>query len=196
MKQYSAACERNREPILEVLRTVLKDSRTVLEIGSGSGEHAVWFSQDLPHLDWQPSDQPGMLGSVSAWRDEEGGENLLPPVEIDLLDESTWPQQTFDALVCINTIHIVSWPGVEALFRLAEKVLPESGRMFVYGPYRYVDRPLEPSNEQFDRWLKQRDPESGVRDFEAVNQLARQAGLKLMEDIAMPANNRSIWWRK
>ena len=195
MKQFSAPFERNKEPLLEVLRTVLPSTGTVLEIGSGSGQHAVWFSTHFPGIQWQPSDRAEALESIHAWREEAGPENLLPPVELDLLTEE-WPITHADAVACINTIHIVAWEGVQQLFAGGARILAPGGAFFVYGPYRYADRPLEPSNEEFDRWLKQRDPASGIRDFDAVDALARDSGLVLEGDRAMPANNRSIWWRK
>ena len=196
MKQYAPACERNSRPILDVLAPLLKGAGAVLEIGSGTGQHAACFSAALPQLTWRPSDQPGATASIQAWRDESGLPNLLEPLEIDLLNPATWPEQMFDAMVSVNTIHIVSWEGVEGLFKMASRSLHPGGVLYLYGPFRYTSRPLEPSNQQFDQWLKQRDPNSGVRDFEAVDALAQAAGLSLENDIAMPANNRSIWWRK
>lgn len=194
-KEYAPACERNSQVILEKLGTSLSGCTHVLEVGAGTGQHAVFFAAGLPHIQWTPSDRPGCLESILAWSAEAGLDNLSPPVELDLLgDPSDIP--AVDAIVCVNTIHIVAWQGTERLFEIAAEKLPPSGVVHVYGPYRYLDRPLEPSNESFDDWLKARDPASGVRDFAAVNRLAQQAGLELMEDAAMPANNRSIWWRK
>lgn len=193
-KDYAPACDRNSALILAELETALAASRSVLEVGAGTGQHAVCFAAGLPHLQWTPADRPGYLRSIMAWSAEAGLGNLDPPLEIDLLDDQI-DTPPFDAIVCINTIHIVAWQGTERLFELARR-LPEGGVMYVYGPYRYSDRPLEPSNESFDVWLKDRDPVSGVRDFDAVNQLAMDAGLVLQCDNAMPANNRSIWWQK
>jgi len=195
MKQYSPSCERNKEPILEVLREILTVPGLVLEIGSGSGQHAVHFAHSLPHVQWQPTDVDDCLPGISAWRAEAGLANLREPLALDLFSDS-WPLAMAQAIVCINTIHIVSWRGVERLFAGAGRLLAPGGVMYVYGPYRYADRPLEASNEEFDRWLKARDPASGVRLFENVNRLAGQNGLKLAGDRAMPANNRSIWWIK
>lgn len=195
MKQSAPAAERNRDPILEVLREVLADRRRVLEIGSGTGEHAAWFAPRLPHLAWQPSDMPGRLDSIEAWRAQAQAENLAAPLELDLLGERP-PGLEADAVVCINTVHIVSWRGVEALARLAGELLPRGGVLYLYGPFRYTARALEPSNQQFDRWLRSRDPDSGIRLFEDLDALARDNGLVHEGDRPMPANNRSLWWRR
>lgn len=195
MKQSSPSCERNKEPILAVLREVLSVPGLVLEIGSGSGQHAVHFARGLPHVEWQPTDVADNLPGISAWRDEAGLANLREPLVLDLFSDR-WPVTAAQAAVCINTIHIVSWEAVERLFAGVGRLLKPGGTMYVYGPYRYADRPFEPSNEEFDRWLKARDPASGVRWFEDVNRLAGQNGLILAGDRAMPANNRSIWWIK
>ncbi len=195
MKQSSPSCERNKEPILAVLREILSVPGLVLEIGSGSGQHAVHFARGLPHVEWQPTDVADNLPGISAWRDETGLANLREPLALDLFSDR-WPVAAAQAVVCINTIHIVSWEAVERLFVGAGRLLSLGGVMYVYGPYRYADRPLEPSNEEFDRWLKARDSASGVRLFEDVNRLAGQNGLMLAGDRAMPANNRSIWWLK
>lgn len=195
MKQHSPACERNKDAILSVLEEVLPASGTVLEIGSGTGQHAAYFARHLPRLAWQPTDLPGMLPSIRAWAAEAGAANLRAPLVLDLLADA-WPVAGAEAIVCINTIHIVPWRAVERLFAGAGRVLPAGGVLYVYGAYRYAGRPLEPSNEEFDRWLRARDPASGVRDFEAVDALAAAAGLRLAGDRPMPANNRSIWWIK
>lgn len=195
MKQSSPSCERNKEPILAVLREILSVPGLVLEIGSGSGQHAVHFARGLPHVEWQPTDVADNLPGISAWCDEAGLANLREPLVLDLFSDR-WPVAVAQAVVCINTIHIVSWEAVERLFAGAGRLLLPGGVMYVYGPYRYADRPLEPSNEEFDRWLKARDSASGVRLFENVNRLAGQNDLMLAGDRAMPANNRSIWWIK
>jgi SAM-dependent methyltransferase len=185
----------NQDIILAALRAVLPRAGTVLEVGSGTGEHAVYFAQQLPQLDWQPTDLEENLPGIRARVDEAGLPNLRPPLLLDLLRDD-WPVVSARALVCINTVHIVAWRGVENLFAGAGRILPPGGVMYVYGAYRYATRPLEPSNEEFDRWLKARDPASGVRDFEAVNALAGRHGLVLAGDEAVPVNNRSIWWVK
>ena len=198
MKEYAPACERNSQVILNVLQRILAHSRTVLEIGSGTGQHAVFFANGLPHLQWQPTNKES-LESINAWRGEAEFENVLPAKSMDLLagtDHQYLRLPEIDAIVCINTVHIMAWQGTEKLFELAASAIPPGGLLYLYGPYRYADRPLEPSNENFDLWLKERDPLSGIRDFEAVNRLAGLAGFELQEDLAMPANNRSIWWSK
>ncbi|HEC12714.1 MAG TPA: DUF938 domain-containing protein [Acidiferrobacteraceae bacterium] len=195
MKQYTPACDRNSEHILSVLKSIFIHPGKVLEIGSGTGQHAVYFSRGLPHLSWIPSDVPDQLDSITAWRDEADHDNLQAPVGLDLFD-THWPVEQVDHIVCINTIHIVPWKAVEHLFAGVARVLNQGGFLYVYGPYRYSDRPLEPSNEKFDLWLKERDPRSGIRDIGAVDALAKTSGLKLVGDQSMPANNRSIWWHK
>lgn len=196
MKQFSPSCARNKDAILAVLQEVLPAAGTVLEVGSGTGQHAAFFAGRLPGLDWQPSDLAASLPSIRAWTAEAGRPpNLRPPLVLDLLT-GPWPPLRAEAVVCINTIHIVSWEGVVRLFQGAAEVLVPGGVFFAYGPYRYASRPLEASNEAFDAWLKARDPASGVRDFAAVDALARTHGLTLAGDRAMPANNRSLWWIK
>ncbi len=178
-----------------MLKEVLPSSGTVLEIGAGTGQHAAYFASRLPNLVWQPTDRRGVLASIEAWRREIAPPNLLPPFALDVFDEP-WPAQQADAVVCINTIHIVPWVGVERLVTGAASILDDDGILFVYGPYRYRDRPLEPSNLRFDEWLQHHDPRSGIREFEAVDELAEREGLRLAGDRAMPSNNRSIWWHK
>lgn len=197
MKQSSPSCERNKDFILPVLRDVLPAAGTVLEVGSGTGQHAAFFAAHLPQLMWQPTELPGNFPSIRAWAAEAGLTNLRAPLELDLLAGAEhWPLTIAQAIVCINTLHIVAWRGVKNLFAGAGRVLPTGGVLVVYGAYRYATRPLEPSNESFDQWLKARDPVSGVRDFEAVNALAQKYALALRGDRAMPGNNRSIWWVK
>jgi len=195
VKQFSEACERNKHAILEVLREILTTPGLVLEVGSGTGQHAAFFSRDLPHLQWQPTDLAENLANIRAWAADEGPQTLLEPLVLDLFS-GEWPVIQAQAIVCINTIHIVSWAGVQQLFLGAGQLLPVGGVFYAYGAYRYADRPLELSNQQFDRWLKVRDPVSGIRDFDAVNELAKENGLLLVDDRAMPANNRSICWTK
>lgn len=197
MKQYSPSCEQNKEVILKVLKEILPASGTVLEIGSGTGQHAVYFAAQFPHLTWQPTDLSSNFPSIRAWAREKSLKNLCRPLELDLLaDLKTWPVPAAQVIVCINTLHIVAWRGVVNLFAGAGRVLTPGGLLYVYGAYRYATRPLEPSNESFDQLLRARDPEAGIRDFEAVNELAQQQGMTLLCDRPMPGNNRSIGWVK
>jgi SAM-dependent methyltransferase len=195
VKQTAQSCERNKDFILPVLQEVLPPAGMVLEIGSGTGQHAAYFAPRLPGRIWQPSDLAANHASIRAWAAETAAPNLCDPLLLDLLVDR-WPIEEADAIVCINTVHIVSWTGVEKLFAGAGRILAPGGVMYVYGAYRYATRPLESSNEDFDRWLKARDPASGVRDFEAVAALAARNGFMLVGDRAMPGNNRSIWWGK
>ena len=195
MKQFAPACERNKDYILAVLRDILPVSGLVLEIGSGSGQHAAYFAPQFPDLLWQPTDMADNLPSIAAWCQESDTSNIRPPLALDLAQEP-WPVSEAQAVLCINTIHIVSWELVQRLFKGVARVLQPGGIFYAYGPYRYSDQAMAPSNVDFDAWLKARDPASGIRDFEAVDALAEDAGLTLMGDRAMPANNRSLWWRK
>lgn len=192
---YSEACARNRHPILEVLRSAFADRSRVLEIGAGTGQHAVHFARHLPWLAWQPTDRRESLAGLAARVAAEGPPNLAPPVEQDVLDEP-WPAFEVDAAFTANTLHIMSWRGVEALFAGLEPLLPAGGVLAVYGPFHYGGRATSDSNAAFDAMLRERDPDSGVRDFEAVDALARAAGLALQADHAMPANNRLLVWRR
>jgi len=195
LKQHAPSFEGNKDYILPMLREALPARGLVLEVGSGTGQHAAFFAAHFPQLVWQPTDLAANLPSIAAWRAEAALPNLRAPLELDLF-HGRWPVSAAQAVVCINTVHIVAWKGVENLFAGAGRVLEPGGVMYVYGAYRYATRPLEPSNEKFDQWLKDRDPVSGVRDFEAVNALAERHGLVLHEDRAMHGNNRSIWWVK
>ena len=198
-KPFAPSAERNREPLRDILKNVLTGSGLLLEIGSGTGQHAAYIAKDFPAYQWQPTDLPEKLDSINDWAIDSDADNILPALALDLaldLNKADWSVKEADAIVCINTIHIVAWPFVENLFLGAGRILKPGGVMFVYGPYEYSDRPLEPSNAEFDEWLKLRDPNSGIRKFDEVNKLATEAGMILENDVAMPANNRSIWWRK
>lgn len=195
MKQFAAASERNQAPILEVLKRIFTRAGNVLEIASGTGQHAAYFAEHMPHLQWQPTDLAENLPSIEAWRRDAALPNLLEPEALDLSAPGDLPVRP-DYVVCINAVHIVPWPLVESLFELAGRSLDSGGVMYCYGAYRYTGRQLEPGNERFDRALRSRDPASGVRLFEDVDRLAAAQGLVLEGDEPMPANNRSIWWRR
>jgi len=165
----------------------------VLEIASGTGQHAVYFGRDLPHLTWQPSELPQNLSGIRAWLDEARLPNVLPPLAIDINDAS-WPVTQADAVFNANTVHIISWPEVERLFAQIAGVIEPGGYVCLYGPYNYGGKFTSEGNARFDVWLKSRDPNSGVRDFEAVNELAASNGLELLRDFEMPSNNRILVW--
>jgi len=191
---FSDACERNKDPILGVLRTAFAGCRRVVEVGSGTGQHAVHFARHLPQLEWQPTDCAGYLSGLAARVAAEGPSNLAVPVAFDVLQEP-WPAVRGDAIFSANTLHIMSWRAVEALFAGLPRVLERGGVLAIYGPFKYDGRFTTGSNAAFDAALRQRDPQSGIRDFEAVNVLAEATGLSLSADHAMPANNQLLIWR-
>ena len=190
----SETCERNKGPILAVLRQELADCRRVLEVGSGTGQHAVYFAAALAQLSWQPSELAENLPALGERIRLEGGANLLAPVELDV-HANPWPVAPVDAVFSANTLHIMGWSGVREFFRGAAAVLRQPGVLCVYGPFRFAGRHTSESNFAFDRYLRQRDSASGVRDFEALDRLAQQQGLTFMANHAMPANNRTLVWR-
>ena len=194
----SPASVRNAEPILKLLRAHLPKSGRVLEIAAGSGQHAVTFSSALPGLTWTPSDpSPDARASIAAWAASAGSSNLQPPLALDCMDEASWPEGPFDAVLCINMIHISPWAATEGLMRLAERVLPRpGGLLYLYGPYREAEVPLAPSNEAFDASLQARDPAWGLRDRDQVVALAKSHGLTLTLRTDMPANNISLLFRR
>lgn len=192
-KPDAPSCERNREPILAVLRDHFADRCAVLEIGSGTGQHAVFFAAALPHLRWQASDRSGNLAGIQAWLDEAALPNTPAPIEFDV--SAAWPQQRFDAVFSANTLHIMSWTEVERLFAGLPGILTGNARLVIYGAFNYGGQYTSESNAVFNAWLKSQGAHQGLRDFEAVDVLARQAGLMLLEDRAMPSNNRCLVWR-
>jgi hypothetical protein len=196
-KRYSAATARNREPIFEVLRRVLPAHGTVLEIASGTGEHASYFASNLPHLVWQPSDASrDALLSIEAWRAESSPLNLRAPLALDACSEA-WGVDQAAAVVCINMIHIAPWRACQGLMRGASRVLrPSEGVLCLYGPFMRDGAHTAPSNQAFDRDLRARDPSWGVRALEAVTAEARRNQLERVEVVEMPANNLSIVFRR
>ncbi len=193
----SPAASRNVEPILNVLRAHLPARGRVLEIASGSGEHALAFARALSGLEWSPSDpSQDARTSIAAWRKTAGPENLKPPLALDAADPATWPEGPFHAVVCINMAHISPWAATEGLIRGAAQVLVPGGLLYLYGPWREADVPLAPSNAEFDQNLKARNPEWGLRALEDVSALARDHGLRLTLRVEMPANNLSLLLRK
>jgi cyclopropane fatty-acyl-phospholipid synthase-like methyltransferase len=191
----SEACERNKDPILQILRGTFAASRNVLEIGSGTGQHAVYFARQLPHLTWQSSETAPHLAALRERIGQQGSANLPPPVELDVRRQP-WRVIGIDSVFTANTLHIMSWQSVEEFFRGVGALLGASGVLCVYGPFRYAARYTSDSNEAFDRYLKGRDPLSGIRDFEALDALAASAGLRFAADHDMPAHNQTLVWQR
>ncbi len=195
MKPYAESCDQNREPILSVIQPLFADRRRVLEIGSGTGQHAVYFAAAMPHLTWYTSDCAEYHGGIRLWLEEAALPNVRAPLQLDVA-RSVWPDLAVDAVFSANTAHIMHWPEVEAMFAGVGRLLPADGLFVLYGPFNYHGRFTSDSNARFDGWLKARDPAMGVRDFAALEQLAGAAGMVLFQDYPMPANNRILCWRK
>lgn len=194
MKPFSQACENNKDPILKVLTRVFADKKRVLEVGSGTGQHAVHFAEHLPHLIWQTSDLKENHAGISEWLQEANLPNTLPPIELDA-DKQPWELEKVDALFSANTLHIMSWEQDQKFFAGLPNVLQDGATVAIYGPFNYNGNFTSDSNRNFDQWLKDRGPHQGIRDFEKVNELALSVGLELQEDNKMPANNRLLVWR-
>jgi SAM-dependent methyltransferase len=191
---FSPAAERNRLPLLDVLRELFTASGTVLEIGSGTGQHAVFFAEQLPWLRWQPTEMAEQLPALRARTESAGLPNLLPPLELDAL--RPWPIERADGVFSANTAHIMAWPAVEAMFKGAADILAPGGLFALYGPFNYRGAYTSESNRQFDAMLRARDAGMAIRDFEAVEGLAQGCGFETVADRAMPANNRTLIWRR
>lgn len=193
-KPFAPACERNRQPILDHLVPIFADVDQVLEVGSGTGQHAVFFAQHLPHLQWQPSDRADNIAGITAWCNEAQLPNLRLPLVLDV--DAAWPLHDTPAVFSANTLHIMGWAQVQNFFAAMARHLRVNGVLAVYGPFNYQGRYTSASNAQFDQWLKAQSAVSAIRDFEAVDELARNAGLDLVADHALPANNRLLHWVK
>lgn len=193
-KPHAPSCDRNRDPILAVLRHHFAEVARVLEVGSGTGQHAVYFALKMTWLDWQTSEREEQLPGIRQWLEEAMLPNTPAPIALDV--DGPWPSQRYNAVFTANTLHIMGWDSVQAFFRGVGKVLGSRGSLVVYGPFNYAGRYTSESNRDFDAWLKARDPQSAIRDFEAVDALAREQGLLLIDDVTMPANNRCLVWRK
>jgi len=196
-RRHSPPAERNRAPILEVLRRLLPDRGQALEIASGTGQHAVHFAAGLPGWTWYPSDpEPSALASIAAWAADAGLANLQPPVRLDVLD-APWPVQgPFDAVFCANMLHISPWSTCGALMRGAARCLARSGVLVTYGPYLVQGQPTAPGNVDFDADLRARNPAWGLRHVHEVAAQARIVGLELADQVAMPANNLTLVFRR
>lgn len=194
-KPFSQACQNNQQAILEVLLRVLADRKQLLEIGSGTGQHAVYCAPRLPHLIWQTADLEVNHPGINAWLDESPAPNLRRPLSLNA-DNAPWPLASVDAVFTANTCHIMAWDSVVNLFVGLESLLEPKAILAIYGPFNYNGQFTSDSNARFDQWLKQQAPHQGIRDFEAVNGLAEKAGLFLIEDNEMPANNRLLVWQR
>ena len=192
---FSEACERNKQPILQVMRDVFANRSRVLEVGSGTGQHIVYFATQLPAVVWQPTDQQDYLPGLRARLTQEAPQNVLPALELDVRMQP-WPVQSFDAVFSANTLHYMSETCGERFFAGVGEVLEPGGVLLVYGPFRYAGKFTSPSNARFDEWLRASDPARGVRDFEWLNELAAAAGMSFARDVAMPANNQCLVWGK
>lgn len=194
-RPFSPSCERNQAPILAVLREAFARRQRVLEIGSGTGQHAVHFAAALPHLVWQTSDRIENHAGIQAWLNDAALPNLRAPLTLDV-NQRDWPPGPFDAVFTANTLHILGWSEVQTLFRRLPELLAPQATLAVYGPFNYGGQFTSPGNAAFDARLQGDDPKRGIRDFEAVDALAGAAGLRLLRDHAMPANNRCLVWER
>jgi len=192
---FSQACENNKSYILEVLRDAFADRLAVLEIGAGTGQHAPFLAECMPWLTWQPPDVAQNLLILNPRCVEYAGENLLPPLTLDVC-EDPWPVAVPDAVFTANSLHIMPFSAVQKLFAMLGRGAPEGAVLAVYGPFNYNGRYTSDSNAQFDQWLAQQHPESAIRHFESVDELANAAGFTLRADNAMPANNRLLVWQR
>jgi cyclopropane fatty-acyl-phospholipid synthase-like methyltransferase len=194
MKPYAEACDENKAPILAVLLRLFRDVRSVLEIGSGTGQHAVHFAAAMPQVTWQTSDVVENHPGIRAWLVEATLSNLRDPIALDV--GGVWPDGEYDGIFSANTTHIMSWPEVEQMFQGIGRVLKPGGCFALYGPFNYQGDYTSESNRRFDQWLKSRNPLSGIRDLQALNELAEANHLLFSEDLEMPVNNRILVWHK
>lgn len=195
MRQFSEACERNKGPILDVIKPYLDHSKEVLEIGSGTGQHAVWFAGAMPHLIWHTSDLRDNHPSIIAWIESSELPNLRKPRTLNV-GQGVWPVNQVDAIFTANTCHIMSWERVRDMFEGANRVLKPGGHLLIYGPFNVNGEYTSESNKEFDASLKQRDPESGIRDYDDMNRVARHNGFSLIKRHEMPANNMLLAYEK
>lgn len=192
---HSEACVRNRQPILLNLKPFFADRRRVLEIGSGTGQHAVHFASSLTHLVWQSADRQDYLPGLAARIAQSGLDNLPTPIELDVM-QPLWPREDFDAVFSANTLHIMAWNEVETLFQRLALILGATAKLAIYGPFKMHGRFTSASNQAFDASLKMRDSRMAVRDLEAVDALALQSGFQLQQNLDMPANNQLLFWQR
>jgi cyclopropane fatty-acyl-phospholipid synthase-like methyltransferase len=192
-RPFSQACENNQGPILEIIRPIFAGVDRVLEVGTGTGQHAVYFARQLPQLFWQTSDRREYHEGIHRWLDWAALPNIGRPLELDV--DQPWSLPPLPAVFSSNTVHIMAWSSVENLFRQLAALLVPDGHFCLYGPFNYHGAYSSDSNARFDAWLKSQNPHSAIRDFEKIDALAAQAGLQLRSDTAMPANNRLLHWQ-
>lgn len=195
-KPYSPACDRNKEPILEVLKEVIHGTdRRLLEIGSGTGQHAVFLAPHFPQVEWHPTDVTVNLKGISIWLDEAKAKNIQRPTRVEV-GKDELPKLKFDVIFTSNTFHIMHWKECKSLIKQFGGRLREGSRVVIYGPFKYGGNFTSPSNEEFDQSLKARDPLSGIRNFEDVNNAMIKNGFELMMDVPMPANNQTLVYKR
>jgi cyclopropane fatty-acyl-phospholipid synthase-like methyltransferase len=198
MKPFSESCVQNRTPIIHIIKPLLATCETILEIGSGTGQHAVYFSAEMPYLTWYTSDCEQNHSGIQQWLDEAKLDNIKPPIVLDVCDQPAWQglDSSFDAIFSANTLHIMSTSHVECFFAEAASILKPQALLIVYGPFNYQGNYTSDSNARFDNWLKQQNPHSAIRDSEWLDELAEKSAMKRIQDYTMPANNRILVWQK
>jgi len=194
-RPYAESCDENKQVIFDVIKNIFSEPGRLLEIGSGTGQHAVYFTRQLPHIIWQPSDIEDQIVGIKLWMEEVDHNRIQPPVVLDV-SNGLWPFENMDYVFTANTTHIISWLHVVAMFKGIGKVLKSGGMFAQYGPFNYNGEFSSESNARFDQWLKGRDAESGIRNFQDLEKLAAVNGMKLFKDYEMPANNRILVWQK
>lgn len=194
-KPYSSSCDQNKAPILAVISPLFANCTRVLEIGSGTGQHAIYFAQKMPHLKWYCSDCQSQHEGINMWLADAALDNVKPPFELNVTD-SSWPELEVDAVFTANTIHIINQQDVVNLFNGVGQLLKTNGSLVIYGPFNYSGTYTSASNESFDHWLKGRDPKSGIKHFEDIERLAMENGMALVTDYEMPVNNRILYFIK
>jgi len=194
-KPFAESCGQNQQVILDELKTLLTEPGTVLEIGSGTGQHAVFFTEHLPHLSWQPSDLADQHHGMKMWFNEVQHNRIKPPLELDV-DNGPWPLTDVDYVFTANTTHIISSSQAENMLKYVSASLKPGGLFAQYGPFNYNGAYTSESNARFDIWLKQRDPDSCIKHFETLQEVANAHGMTIFKDIEMPANNRILVWQK
>ena len=194
IKPFSPAAEQNRDAILPVLQSEFKHASSVLEIGSGNGQHAVYFAQHLPQLNWQTSDKERNIAGIKLWLDEAGHKNTPTPIILDVCEQ--WPDTKYDAAFAANVAHIMHWHEIEAMFANLKNALVKNANFCLYGPFNINGEYTSESNRDFDQWLKNRDPQSCIRDKDELDRLAQKNSFNLYQDWEMPCNNRILCWRK